>query len=320
MNSEDSNSDILAKKNSRGALRSLLPRLSRTDGAFRLVAGLTHGGQRLVRWLGPERGPAVFSRLALMAAPMVSETRLARANIAAAFPEIPAAEREAILRGAWDNLARTTAEMTMMAELARQRERFEIVGLENLLALRDDGRPGIMFTAHLANWELIGIIGALNGLPLTGLYRPPTNPYVAKELLAMRETLMGPMIANTPGAALRLMQLLKHGGHICLMVDQRPVEGVEALFFGRPVLANELVARLARAFRSPVTSVRPIRLPDTRFRLEISPPIELTKDDEGRVDVAAATQQMTAIVEGWIRDYPEQWLWHHNRWGARGGS
>jgi len=25
-------------------------------------------------------------------------------------------------------------------------------------------------------------------------------------------------------------------------------------------------------------------------------------------------QAVTAVVEGWIREYPDQWLWLHRRW------
>jgi KDO2-lipid IV(A) lauroyltransferase len=60
--------------------------------------------------------------------------------------------------------------------------------------------------------------------------------------------------------------------------------------------------------------VRVIRLPGHRFRLELTPPLDLPRDANGEIDVAGAMQAMTAVVEGWVREHPGQWLWMHRRW------
>jgi len=63
-----------------------------------------------------------------------------------------------------------------------------------------------------------------------------------------------------------------------------------------------------------VHGVRVIRLPGQRFRLELTPPLELPRDAAGEIDVQGAIAMMTAVVEGWVREHPEQWLWMHRRW------
>jgi KDO2-lipid IV(A) lauroyltransferase len=65
-----------------------------------------------------------------------------------------------------------------------------------------------------------------------------------------------------------------------------------------------------------VHGTRVIRHPDIRFTVELTPPLDLPRDAEGRVDVQGATQAMTRVVEGWVREHPEQWLWQHRRWRA----
>jgi KDO2-lipid IV(A) lauroyltransferase len=99
-----------------------------------------------------------------------------------------------------------------------------------------------------------------------------------------------------------------------MLVDQYFSRGVDVTFFGRRCKANPSIARLARRFDCPVVGVRVIRLPDRRFRIEGCGPYELPRGADGEIDVAAASQMITTIIEGWIRDYPGQYLWFHRRW------
>ncbi len=70
-------------------------------------------------------------------------------------------------------------------------------------------------------------------------------------------------------------------------------------FFGRRCLANPLIALLARQTESPIHGLRAVRKPD------------------GRIDIKGTMQAITAVVEGWVREHPEQWLWLHHRWRER---
>jgi KDO2-lipid IV(A) lauroyltransferase len=75
-----------------------------------------------------------------------------------------------------------------------------------------------------------------------------------------------------------------------------------------------MIARLARTFDCPIYGSRVIRLPDNRFRYELIGPIEAPRDRSGRLDVVQTMQLITSVIEGWIRQNPEQWLWLHRRW------
>jgi KDO2-lipid IV(A) lauroyltransferase len=90
--------------------------------------------------------------------------------------------------------------------------------------------------------------------------------------------------------------------------------GPKIRFLGRTATANPLLARLARRFDCPIHGARAIRLRGNRFRLELTEAVTLPRDARGSVDVPAATQHINDIVEGWIREYPGQWLWQHRRW------
>ena len=112
----------------------------------------------------------------------------------------------------------------------------------------------------------------------------------------------------------RLASVLERGAHVGMLVDPHFSRGVDVMFFGRPCKANPLIARLARRFKCPIHGARVIRLPGYRFRFELTDEVEPTRDADGRIDVTGTMQIITSVVEGWIREYPDQWLWLHRRW------
>ena len=283
---------------------------------------LVRGVFALLRVLGPDRGPRIGAALARALGPLTSANRIARENIAAAFPEKTEAERAAILREAWDNLGRVACEYVHMERIwdfdPARPEAGRITASARTVALyehlRDDGKPAIVFSAHLANWELPAIAAARHGIESAVLYRTPNSPAVAKEILRLRQDSMGTLVAAGMSAPFKLARALDRGQHIGMLVDQRFGRGPKVDFFGRPAAANPLLAQLARRFDCPVHGARAIRLPDGRFRLDLTEEIPMPRDAEGLVDVDAATQAMNRVIEGWIREYPSQWLWMHLRW------
>ena len=87
------------------------------------------------------------------------------------------------------------------------------------------------------------------------------------------------------------------------------------VFFGRWAKANPLIAQLARHTECPIRGVRIVRMPDgNSFRGELTDEIDVVRDVDGKIDVKATTQAITGIVESWVREHPEQWLWLHRRW------
>jgi KDO2-lipid IV(A) lauroyltransferase len=125
---------------------------------------------------------------------------------------------------------------------------------------------------------------------------------------------MGALISTGLDAPVKLADALRRGLHVGMLVDQYFVRGVEVTFFGQRTMANPLLARLAQHFDCPIHGTRMIRLPGNRFRAEISPAIEPARDAQGKVDIAATTQIIMTVIEGWVREHPEQWLWLHRRW------
>jgi KDO2-lipid IV(A) lauroyltransferase len=284
------------------------------------TATVFRGVIRLMQSLGPERSARFASAVLRTIGPLFPESRLAERNIDAAFPGISKAERKRIVDGAWDNLARVGAEYIHLDAIAGRDPVLDgegdlmIRGAEHFYALRDDGKPGIIFAAHIANWELLAVAAVRYGLPVTAMFRPPANLMIGEDLLRRRRAMMGGLVPNLRGATFELAAALERGEHLGILVDQAKARGISVPFFGRPAPTNPLVARLARAVDCPVHGARSVRLPGGRFLIEMTPPLDLPRDAEGKIDVHGATAMITNVVEGWVREHPEQWLWLHNRW------
>jgi Kdo2-lipid IVA lauroyltransferase/acyltransferase len=252
--------------------------------------------------------------------PWLPEHRTGRANLRAAFPEKTDAEIEAILRGVWDNLGRVGAEIAHLDHICsgdRYKRTYIDYGPDNIerfLHVKDDGKPAVIFAAHLANWELPAVIAASDGLDSVVLYRRPNLGAIADAVIALRRGLMGEMVASSMSAPVALARALEQGKHVAMLVDQHYGRGIDVTFFGRTCKVNPLIAMLAREIECPIHGTRVIRIPGNRFAGEISPEVPPVRDAEGRIDVAGTMQAITSVVEGWVREHPEQWLWLHRRW------
>ena len=276
----------------------------------------------LMRALGPAAAPRLGAALARGLGPLTPAHRIARENIAHAFPDRDAAWRDAVLRDSWDNLGRTACEYVHLGALwdltPERRPDARIVADDATDArfreMRQAGGPVLLFAAHLANWELPAVAAAANGLHAAVLYRTPNNRAVARLILDLRRDLMGELVPAGLAAPARLMAALRDGAAVGMLVDQRFGRGPVVDFLGRPASANPLLPELARRLDCPVRGARAIRLPGGRFRLELTDPIALPRDAGGRVDVAGATQAINDVVAGWVREHPGQWLWMHRRW------
>lgn len=181
--------------------------------------------------------------------------------------------------------------------------------------LIDDNKGALIFSAHLGNWELPALAAAAHGLKSAVTSPPPEHrrrrqgrarhsrgEYGRDGRHHFRRT------APPRGEAARRQACRT-------WVDQHYGNGVDIVtFFGRTAKANPLLARLARQVECPIHGVRVVRLPDQRFRCELTEEIEPVRDQDSMIDVQQTMQKITLVIEGWVREHPEQWLWLHRRW------
>ena len=299
------------------AARRFKPLLDKTAGA------LTVGLLGAIRHTDRRRMANFAGALMRKIGPLFKEHRIGREQLHAAFPEKSDAEIEAILGGVWDNLGRIAIEFAHLDDFCVEgfgRQTPDVItyppeSKERYDWITKSGKATIGFAAHLANWELPGVGAKLIGVKSAVLYRRPNIGAVNDVIVKLREPLMGELIPTGLDAPVRLARLLQSGIHVGMLADQHYSKGVEVTFFGRPCLANPLIAMLARQTELPIYGMRVVRKDDgNSFWGEVSDPVEPVRDAGGRVDIKGTTQAITTVIEGWIRQYPEQWLWLHRRW------
>jgi KDO2-lipid IV(A) lauroyltransferase len=262
-----------------------------------------------------DRASAVGGALARTIGPRLGISKRARLNLSRAFPELPTAEIAHFVAGMWDNLGRVAAEYPHLHEIRvfEAGGRVETHGFEHMDRAVATGRRMIIFSGHIANWE-IGMLAAVEyGISVAQIYRSANNPLVDCMITRFRGT-GGELIPKGTVAARRAIAVLRRGAHLTMLADQKLNDGISVPFFGRTAMTSSALAALALRFDCDVLPARVERLGGARFRLTVFPPLPLPRSGDNHADVAALMAQVNQILEGWIRDRPEQWFWLHRRW------
>lgn len=261
-------------------------------------------GNAIGRAIG--RGVGVLSR---------KRTRVAAANLQAAFPHEKPETIRTWTREVWSELGAGVWEFARLGVLTP--EKFDrdvrVIGGEHLRAAHAEGKGVVLFTGHIGNWEYTTWATARAGLPTAVIARRMKNPYVNDWITALRFR-SGCQVMMHKNAVRESFRQLSSGGLIGLLFDQRiTAGGFQVPFFGRPAHTTGLPALLALRLGCPLLPVRSWR-EKGRLTVEMNPPLRVEKGPVTPERVEAVTRQMTTVLEGWIRERPTQWLWIHNRW------
>jgi KDO2-lipid IV(A) lauroyltransferase len=242
-------------------------------------------------------------------------------NLELAFPEMDERERERILHGCFTNLGRLLGQFSHFPRATPEslRRIVECQGLENLEAAQARGRGVILFTGHLGAWELSSFALSAFGYPMSFLVRRIDNLHV-EQMIEKTRTRFGNRSIDKRAAMRPMLRALRAGGTLGILVDvnTQPHEGVFVDFFGIPASTTSGLAALALRTGA---AVLPVFVPwdenKKRFILRIDPPLTITPTGNQKEDIKQLTSLFTSVVESYVRQYPEQWLWIHKRWNTR---
>lgn len=248
--------------------------------------------------------------------PRLSRTKLARSNLARAMPELDMYQTNSIIKGMWNNIGRTFAEYPYVTRMNNKQvqEVAELEGIEHIKNVSVSGKGSLFFSAHLANWEYTVKLSSSYGYPMNIVYRRSNNPGLNRLIHSWRGPYLAGSIPKGKEGSRQMLQILKQGGHVAIVMDQKMNDGINVKFFGIDAMTAPAIARLALKYNYPILPARAIRVDGIRHKVIVYPPISIPDSGDMHKDIDIIMGEINAIIEGWIREYPEQWFWLHNRW------
>ena len=242
--------------------------------------------------------------------------KVARENLARAFPERTPAECAALLAEHYRELGRVAAEYPHMPAIVRSKEGEVVLpvrGREHLEAAAARGRGVILMTGHFGNFELLGA-WLTRWNPVDFVVKPLSNPGAEAWLADIRGR-SGVGNISIGGGVKRVFQALRQKRWVAMLADQDARRhGVFVPYFGIPSSTPEGPARIALASGAPIVFGWVVRQPDGRHELTIEPPLVPQGDPRDESAVIALTAQHTALLEAAVRHAPQAWFWLHRRW------
>lgn len=250
-------------------------------------------------------------------------SRTGRENLQQAFPESSPGEIDVLLKEVYANLFRLAAEIFLTRRLIRHYNWKDYVQVENgefALDVYLEGRGGILVSGHLGNWELLGHAIEYLGLRSEVMVRPLDNPLIDRYILGLRAP-GGARTILKRGSGARVEELLAKGGFLSLLVDQDAgTKGAFVPFMGRLASTWRSPALLSMMTGAPVVPGCCVRVgKGLEFKVLVGEPVYPRDTADVSSETLRITQGFTRQLEGWVREYPEQYLWLHRRWKSAPG-
>ena len=247
--------------------------------------------------------------------------RAALFNLQLAFPELSDSRREEIVLGMIRQIGWMAGEFSQFPKYTPENisQIVEIDGAENFDCAQRRGKGVLFLTGHMSAWELAPFAHALYGHPLYFLVRPVANTRV-DSLINRYRCLSGNRPIEKNRSARAILKVLAEGGTVGILADTNTSleEGVFADFFGIPASTTSGLARIAlRTDAAVIPGFLVWNAAQSKYRLQFAPALELTRTGDEEVDVRANTSLFTSVIEAYVREHPDQWLWVHKRWKTR---
>lgn len=241
----------------------------------------------------------------------VQATNRAKISIKKVFPNFSDSQIEAVVKEAWSNLAYVMVETPYLLELSYDEfsKYVTLKGLDNIKTLTE--KRAIFFSAHLANWELIGKALRKYNIHPNAVYRALNNRLVGDMINDLRLShIEGKLFPKGKQGAKQIIKALQNDEPVYMLVDQRMDDGIKVPFLGYDAMTAPAIATLAKKYNCPLVPVQVIRKQDSKFEIIFHPIIDC--DDETEKSIMT---QVNEMIGDWVKQNPGQWFWLHRRWG-----
>ena len=247
--------------------------------------------------------------------------KTANRNLEIAFPDISESEKNRIVKGTFESLGRQLGFISQFKKFEHEdiRERIEIIDRENFDRAFETGKGILFFTGHFGSWEVFNLLPPAFGYEMNILVRRIDNALVEKYVDSFR-TKFGTVTLDKTRSARKMYRLLDEGKILGILADLnvQEKEGVFVDFFGIPASTTTSIAKLALKTDATILPAFAVwKEEKQKYVVYLEPPVVFEKTGDGEKDILEITQKITKVVEKYVREYPEQWLWIHKRWNTR---
>ena len=187
----------------------------------------------------------------------------------------------------------------------------EIDGLENLNKIKREKRRAVFISGHFNNFELMALQIEKAGINLCAIYRPLNNVFLNKTMEEIRENFICKnQIKKGRSGTRQIIENIKKGNSVALMIDQRVREGIKINFFGKPASTTTIPAQLIKKYQCDLVPIYIERRKNNYFKMFVSEPIKIGNNKS----IKEITEHLNKILEKMILKNVDQWIWTHDRW------
>jgi KDO2-lipid IV(A) lauroyltransferase len=268
--------------------------------------------------IGLRNASNLGSILGMFIGPLFRSKHTIKQNIKIGLGELEEKRESEIINSMWANIGRTFAEYVFLKDFKFNRTNFDhmkINGTNYLDKIKKNNKPVIFYSGHFANFELMAMELDKFGIKCAAIYRPLNNFFLNPLMEYLRMKYICPN--QIPKGRLGMREIInkvKDGYSIALMVDQRVSEGPRTLFFNQPAHTTTIPAQLALKYNCNLVPISLERKKGPSFEMTIHEPYKIEKTENVREDTKNITIKINQIIEKMIIKNPKQWIWSHNRW------
>ena len=232
---------------------------------------------------------------------------------------IPSKEKKRLAKKVLQNFGKNWAELFFFAGPLNKRswEKISIEGIENLDNALKQGNGAIAISAHIGNYPLIGTIISSLGYDFHTVFRDLKTKTGSIVYHKARRRINLPTLATLPEKQFykNALKILRRNGTLCLISDEnKRYGGIFVDFFGRKASTAPGPAGLAIRTGAKIIPVFMVRNSDDSQKIIIDKEVSWKKTDDSEKDIKNITAGFTAVIENYVRAYPDQWLWTNFRW------
>ena len=263
--------------------------------------------------LGIKLASFLSGKIFQIVGPLFRSKEVINSNIKIAFPKINERDLKKISTSMWNNYGRVFAEYMFIKKFrnGELNKNITLEGEEILQDIKINKKKVVFISGHFSNFELMAMQIEKIGIKVAAIYRPLNNIFLNQIMEKIRKNYICKyQIKKGIGGIKELVKLNNDGFSTALMIDQRVSEGAKSNFFNEKAFTTTIPAQLVKKYKIPVVPIFIERFDNVKFKITVVKPINF---DENK-SVEDITDHLNKILENFIKDKPNYWIWSHNRW------